>query len=129
MNGLGWQDAIAAALAVAALGWLVWRRLRSRGGAGAACGACPGCDPASRAAGAERSGGASLIPVSELTRVYLGGTYFGVHLIVFGGILMGVMLFLPRGINDSVLNVYDLLMHKLEKKRPPLELQNGTARD
>jgi branched-chain amino acid transport system permease protein len=70
-----------------------------------------------------------LVPVSELTRVYLGGTYFGVHLIVFGGILMGVMLFLPRGINDSVLKIYNFLMHKLEKKRPPLELHNGTARD
>lgn len=67
MTGLGWQDAIAAALAVVALGWLLWRRLRRRG-AGAACGECPGCEPAARAVEAKRPGGSSLIPVSELTR-------------------------------------------------------------
>ena len=54
-----------------------------------------------------------LVPVSELTRVYLGGTYFGVHLIVFGGILMGVMLFLPRGINDLVLSGYNRLVENI----------------
>jgi branched-chain amino acid transport system permease protein len=57
-----------------------------------------------------------LIPVSELTRVYLGGTYFGVHLIVFGVILMAVMLFLPRGINDVVLRAYWKMIEKLDKK-------------
>ena len=57
-----------------------------------------------------------LIPVSELTRIYLGGTYFGVHLIVFGGILIVVMLFLPRGINDPLVRLYDRLIEKIEKK-------------
>ncbi len=57
-----------------------------------------------------------LIPVSELTRVYLGGTYFGVHLIVFGVILMAVMLFLPRGINDVVLGAYSKMIETFEKK-------------
>jgi branched-chain amino acid transport system permease protein len=57
-----------------------------------------------------------LVPVSELTRVYLGGTYFGVHLIVFGAMLIVVMLFLPRGINDPVLKIYHWVIKKLERK-------------
>jgi branched-chain amino acid transport system permease protein len=57
-----------------------------------------------------------LVPVSELTRVYLGGTYFGVHLIVFGAMLIVVMLFLPRGINDPVLKIYHWVIEKLERK-------------
>ena len=57
-----------------------------------------------------------LVPVSELTRVYLGGTYFGVHLIVFGAMLIIVMLFLPRGINDPVLKIYHWVIKKLERK-------------
>jgi branched-chain amino acid transport system permease protein len=57
-----------------------------------------------------------LVPVSELSRVYLGGTYYGVHLIVFGGILIVVMVFLPRGINDSVLKIYHWVIEKLERK-------------
>jgi branched-chain amino acid transport system permease protein len=57
-----------------------------------------------------------LVPVSEMTRVYLGGTYFGVHLIVFGAMLIVVMLFLPRGINDSVLKIYHWVIEKLERK-------------
>jgi hypothetical protein len=38
MRGLGWQDAVVAALALAALAWLVRHRLRRRG---AACEDCP----------------------------------------------------------------------------------------
>lgn len=46
------QDAIAGLIALAALGWLIRRRLRSRG---PACEGCPagGCEPVPRAAGRE----------------------------------------------------------------------------
>lgn len=50
-----------------------------------------------------------LIPISELTRMYLGGAYFGVHLIVFGCILILIMLFLPRGIHGLVMKGLDRL--------------------
>ena len=61
-----------------------------------------------------------LIPISELTRIYLGGTYLGVHLIVFGGVLMLVILFLPRGINELVARFYSYLIEGLEKRRVDL---------
>ena len=61
-----------------------------------------------------------LIPISELTRIYLGGTYLGVHLIVFGGVLMLVILFLPRGINEWVARFYSGLIGSLEKRRVDL---------
>lgn len=57
-----------------------------------------------------------LIPISELTRIYLGGTYMGVHLSVFGAILILVIIFLPRGINEFVAKVYYRLIETLEKK-------------
>ena len=42
MGAFSWQDAGAAAVAVLALGWLVWRQVRSsRRGADAACEHCP----------------------------------------------------------------------------------------
>ena len=39
-----------------------------------------------------------LTPISELTRTYLGGTYAGVQLIIYGGVLVAVMMFAPQGI-------------------------------
>jgi len=49
-----------------------------------------------------------LVPISEFTRIFLGGTYLGVHLLVFGVILILVIIFLPRGFNDVVLRAYFL---------------------
>jgi len=66
-----------------------------------------------------------LIPISELTRIYLGGSYMGVHLIVFGGILMLVILFLPQGINGLVSEYYFGLIGRLEKRRGEL-IKDGT---
>lgn len=68
-----------------------------------------------------------LIPVSELTRIYLGGTYFGVHLVVFGGVLMLVMLFLPRGINDPIIHAYSRVIERLEKANLKTEVDHGTS--
>ncbi len=56
-----------------------------------------------------------LVPLSELSRIYLGGTYFGIHLIVFGSILIVVMLFYPRGIKELVAKGYSWFIEKLEK--------------
>lgn len=47
-----------------------------------------------------------LIPISEISRIYFGGTYLGVHLIVFGIALILIILFLPRGINELVVKAY-----------------------
>ncbi len=58
-----------------------------------------------------------LIPISELTRIYLGGTYMGVHLIIFGAALIVVMRFQPRGINDLIMKGYSMLLGKLVGQR------------
>jgi branched-chain amino acid transport system permease protein len=39
-----------------------------------------------------------LSPISELTRTYLGGTYAGVQLIIYGAVLVAVMMFAPQGL-------------------------------
>jgi branched-chain amino acid transport system permease protein len=38
-----------------------------------------------------------LVPVSELTRALLGHSYAGVHLVVYGAVLIAVILFAPDG--------------------------------
>jgi branched-chain amino acid transport system permease protein len=58
-----------------------------------------------------------LIPISELTRIYLGGTYMGVHLIIFGAALIVVIRFLPRGINELIMKGYSMLLGRLEGQR------------
>jgi branched-chain amino acid transport system permease protein len=58
-----------------------------------------------------------LIPISELTRIYLGGSYMGVHLIIFGAALIVVMRFQPRGINELIMKGYSMLLDRLEGQR------------
>ena len=43
-----------------------------------------------------------LVPAAELTRSYFGGGYAGVHLVLYGAVLMLVMLFNPRGIMEPL---------------------------
>jgi len=43
-----------------------------------------------------------MIPMSQVIRVQLGGTYSGAHLAVYGVILIAIVLFLPRGLYDVV---------------------------
>lgn len=38
-----------------------------------------------------------LVPVSEITRTYLGSTFLGVHLVAYGAILMLVIMYMPQG--------------------------------
>lgn len=40
-----------------------------------------------------------IIPISELLRAQLGGGFAGLHTLVYGLILMGVILWLPKGLN------------------------------
>jgi len=46
-----------------------------------------------------------LSPTSELIRAQFGGTYAGLHLLLYGLLLMVVILFLPKGINDPLMGV------------------------
>ena len=57
-----------------------------------------------------------LVPVDLYTNVWLGGTYAGVHLIVYGVIIMFVVRFFPFGFIGYVKSGYDKLVSLLEKR-------------
>ena len=58
-----------------------------------------------------------LVPVAELTRIYLGGSYLGIHLVVYGIVLMLVMIFEPRGITEPLTKVYNNILDRFEGGR------------
>ncbi|HPE46592.1 MAG TPA: branched-chain amino acid ABC transporter permease, partial [Deltaproteobacteria bacterium] len=59
-----------------------------------------------------------LRPVSEFTRIYLSSVLPGLHLVIFGAILILVMLFQPRGLVEPLTRFYDWILDSLsgEKK-------------
>lgn len=58
-----------------------------------------------------------LVPVAELTRLYLGGSYLGIHLVMYGIVLMLVMIFQPRGITEPLARVYNNILDRFEGAR------------
>ena len=55
-----------------------------------------------------------LVPIAELTRLYLGGSYLGIHLVIYGIVLMLVMIFQPRGITEPLHRVYNNILQPFE---------------
>ena len=53
-----------------------------------------------------------LVPVSELSRMYLGGGYSGAHLAVYGLLVMLVILFMPGGLSKFFESLYARFMKK-----------------
>jgi branched-chain amino acid transport system permease protein len=51
-----------------------------------------------------------LTPLAELTRVYLAGTYMGIHLVFYGGVLMLVVKFMPSGIIHPLRMLYEKII-------------------
>jgi branched-chain amino acid transport system permease protein len=43
-----------------------------------------------------------LMPIAEITRVMLAGKHTGIHMVIYGLILMLVMLFMPRGMLSGI---------------------------
>ena len=58
-----------------------------------------------------------LVPVAELTRLYLGGSYLGIHLVIYGIVLMIVMIFQPRGITEPLTKAYKNILDRFEGGR------------
>lgn len=57
-----------------------------------------------------------LRPVSEFSRIYLSDTLPGMHLILFGAILIVVMLLQPSGLAAPLTEKFDMLVKKLAAK-------------
>lgn len=57
-----------------------------------------------------------LRPVSDFTRIYFGAKLPGLHLVIFGAILILVMLYQPRGIQEPLTRIYNKLLNKFTKK-------------
>lgn len=53
-----------------------------------------------------------LRPLNEFTRIYLGGTFPGMHLVIFGLILILVMIFQPRGIQEPLTRIYRRILYR-----------------
>ncbi|MEJ2153770.1 MAG: branched-chain amino acid ABC transporter permease [Desulfobacteraceae bacterium] len=74
-----------------------------------------------------------LRPVSDFSRIYFGATLPGMHLIIFGAVLILVMLFQPRGLQEPLTRAYHGLLNRLAKENPdtPADSQDrsqgGTA--
>jgi len=59
-----------------------------------------------------------LRPVSDFSRIYFGDTLPGMHLIIFGAVLILVMLFQPRGLQEPLTRAYNRLLDRWAKKSP-----------
>jgi len=58
-----------------------------------------------------------LRPVSELTRIYLSSTLPGLHLVIFGLVLILVMIFQPRGLVEPLERAYNWFLDKVSGER------------
>jgi branched-chain amino acid transport system permease protein len=53
-----------------------------------------------------------LRPVSDFSRIYFGSSLPGLHLIIFGVVLILVMLFQPRGLQEPLTRIYRRVMER-----------------
>ncbi len=60
-----------------------------------------------------------LRPVGDFSRIYFGDTLPGMHLIIFGVILILVMTFQPRGLQEPLTRLYERVLDRLSSERRP----------
>jgi branched-chain amino acid transport system permease protein len=60
-------------------------------------------------------GALALVPIAELSRSWVGGTFAGLNLLFYGTVLVLVMLFMPKGI----IGLIDSIRLRLSKRQPP----------
>lgn len=58
-----------------------------------------------------------LRPVGDFSRIYFGDTLPGMHLIIFGLVLILVMIYQPRGLQEPLTRAYHNLVDRLITKR------------
>jgi branched-chain amino acid transport system permease protein len=54
--------------------------------------------------------------VSDFSRIYFGHILPGLHLIIFGTVLILVMIFQPRGLQEPLTKAYHRLLDRLTEK-------------
>jgi branched-chain amino acid transport system permease protein len=59
-----------------------------------------------------------MIPLGEFLRGTLGGAFRGIHLIIYGTILILVVIYMPQGIVEKIRKKYRVLVSKLPGFRP-----------
>jgi len=57
-----------------------------------------------------------LRPVGDFSRIYFGDTLPGLHLIIFGLVLILVMHYQPRGLQEPLTRLYNKLVYRLTQK-------------
>ena len=57
-----------------------------------------------------------LRPVSDFSRIYFGATLPGLHLIIFGTVLILVMIYLPRGLQEPLTKAYQRMIDRLAQR-------------
>jgi len=57
-----------------------------------------------------------LRPVGDFSRIYFGDTLPGLHLIIFGLVLILVMNFQPRGLQEPLTRLYNRLVQRITQK-------------
>jgi branched-chain amino acid transport system permease protein len=57
-----------------------------------------------------------LRPVSDFSRIYFGATLPGLHLIIFGTVLILVMIYLPGGLQEPLTRGYQKVLNRLAQK-------------
>jgi branched-chain amino acid transport system permease protein len=58
-----------------------------------------------------------LRPVSDFSRIYFGDKLPGLHLIIFGVVLILVMLYQPRGLQEPLTRIYNRAMDRMSGSR------------
>ncbi len=53
-----------------------------------------------------------LRPVSDLSRIYFGDILPGMHLVIYGVVLILVMIFQPRGLQEPLTRIYDKAVNR-----------------
>jgi len=56
-----------------------------------------------------------LRPVSDFSRIYFGATLPGMHLVIFGAVLILVMIYQPRGLQEPFTRLYERIRDKWTK--------------
>ena len=65
-----------------------------------------------------------LRPVSDFSNIYFGDMLPGLHLIIFGAVLILVMLYQPRGLQEPLTRIYQGLLDRWTTKNPASTLEH-----